>query len=337
MLLQFTTSAFAATGITGRAAWRGDVVAGLVVRAYSDIADIPADKAVAVSSPTAADGTFSLELPPGSYYLTVRSPGVRLAPGDYFAYFSGAPVRVDEGRLSTVAFNLIRIPQEATAQKADYTAIKGEILFQGAPLERVYLYVYQDPGEGFKGPGYLIQPVEKGHFQLRLPPGDYWLVARKRAKGGRYGPIEPGDYFSYYHGNPVHVEAGTLREVRIETITRMVPEEEGATQAFRGIAGKILGPDGRPVVGVHVFGYRDAEMTGAPVVFSASTGSDGRFQLSLPEAGNWYLLARQSFGGPTEAGELFGRYGGSVATPVMFKSDDAVREVTIHVERKANP
>jgi len=337
LLLFFAIPALAASGVQGRVSWRGEVVPGLKIRAYRSIADIPADRAVAVSAPTATDGTYSLDLAPGSYYLTARSYEAKPAAGDYFCYYSGAPVRVGAGAYSKVGFNLIRIPQEAEPTSAASSGISGMITFQDNPLERVYLYVYTDPGDGFKGPGYRIQPVEKGSFKLRLPPGDYWLLARKRAKGGQFGPIETGDYFNYYYGNPVRVAPGAVREVKIETITRLSLFEEEGEPPLNGIEGRIVGPDGQPVAGLCVFAYREPDMTGTPEVFSPRTGVDGTFRLPLPGPGVWYLLARENFGGPAGDGELYGRHGGEKGTPVITGSEATVREVTIHVERKKNP
>jgi len=336
-LLFFAVPALAASGVQGRVSWRGEVAAGLKVRAYRSIADIPAERAVAVSEPTAADGTYSLELPPGSYYLTARSYEEKPAPGEFFCYYSGGPVRVGAGAYSNVGFNLIRIPQEAAPAPGAASGIRGMITFRDKPLERVYLYVYRDPGEGFKGPGYRIQPVEKGSFSLRLPPGEYWLLARKRAKGGQFGPIETGDYFNYYYGNPVRITPGTVREVKIEAITRLSLFEEEGDPLFNGVEGRVVGPGGKPAAGLYVFAYREPAMTGTPEVFSPRTGADGFFRLPLPEPGAWYLLAREHFGGPAGEGEFYGRHGGKTGKPVVIGSEAKVHEVTIHVERKKNP
>jgi len=335
-LLLAAVPALAASGVQGRVSWRGEVVPGLKVRAYRTIADIPAERPVAVSAPTVADGTYTLDLPPGSYYLTARSYEKQPVPGDYFCYYSGAPVRVSAEGYSSVGFNLIRIPKEGAPVSGPGSGIKGTITFRDKPLERVYLYVYKDPGEGFKGPGYYIQPVEKGNFNLRLPPGDYWILARKRAKGGQFGPIETGDFFNYYHGNPVHIAPGMVREVKIETITRLSLFEEGEPRLFTGIEGRVVGPGGKPAVGLYVFAYRDPAMTGTPEVFSPPTGADGSFRLPLTESGAWYLLARENFGGPAGDGELYGRLGGDTGEPVMPGSKATVSGVTIHVERKKN-
>lgn len=330
VLLLAAGAAWGASGIQGRAAWRGELVPGIVVRAYRSIPDIAAGKVVAESAPVGLDGTYRLELPPGSYYLTARDGSGPLRPGNHFCYYSGAPVQVVEGSFRNVGFNLVRMPQEAAAEKAPRSGLRGEITFQDAPLERAYLYIYQDAEKGFKGPGYLIQPVEKGRFRVNLPPGRYWLLARKRLRGGQFGPIETGDYFNYYPGNPVTVAAGEVREVKIETITRLSMLEDDPAAPFVGVRGRIVDSGGKPVARLHVFAYRQAEMTGTPEFFSAPTGADGRFELALPEGGPFYLLARQEFGGPAGESELYGRLG----APVRIEPHGKSAEVTIHVAPK---
>lgn len=329
-LLLFAGSAWGASGIQGRAAWRGELVPGIVVRAYHSIPDIAAGKVVAEAAPVGLDGTYKLELPPGSYYLTARDGTGPLRPGNYFCYYSGAPVQVVAGSYRNVGFNLVRVPVEAPPEKAARSGIRGEITFQEALLERSYLYIYREAEKGFKGPGYLIQPVEKGTFKVSLPPGKYWLLARKRLRGGQFGPIETGDYFNYYYGNPVTVTAGEVREVKIEAITRLSMLEDDPNAAFIGVRGRIVDAAGKPVPRLHVFAYRSAEMTGTPEFFSAPTGADGKFDLALPEGGPFYLLARQEFGGPAGEDELYGRHGKAVT----IDPKKPPMEVMIHVAPK---
>lgn len=331
-LLLGGAAASAGSGVKGRIAWQGELVPGITVRAYRAIPDIAAGKAVAVSPASALDGTYALALPPGDYYLTAQDYAGAPVPGKHFCYYSGAPVQVSDGAWVNVGFNLIRIPAEGGAQTGQGSGIRGEITFQGEPLEQCYLYVYNDAGHDFRGPAWFVQPVADGRFRLRLPPGDYWLLARKRAQGGQFGPIEIGDYFNYYHGNPVRIEAGQTKEVRIETITRLSMLEE-EPPPFRGVTGKVVGPGGQPAGGVRVFAYREPAMTGTPAHFSPPTDGEGRFHLPLPGNGPWHLLARQSFGGPAGEGEWYGKYRGD-GQAVTLQPKETSREVTIHVERK---
>lgn len=334
LLLFFAAPALAASGVKGRIAWEGQLVPGITVRAYHAIADIAAGKEVAASSASSLDGTYELNLPPGEYYLTARDYEGRPTAGKHFCYYSGGPVKVTAGLFATVGFNLIRIPAEDAAVVGETTGIRGSITYQGEALEKCYLYVYRDASKGFRGPAYFVQPVEKGEFRLRLPPGDYYLLARKRAKGGQFGPIEVGDYFNYYYGNPVKLEKGQTKVVHIETITRLEMLEKGDEAPFRGLIGTVLGPGGKPAAGLHVFAYRDQTMTGTPDLISTPTGADGRFRLALPTDGPWYLLARKSFGGPAEEGELYGKFQGSPDHSAQLKPTETEREVTIRVESK---
>jgi len=176
--------------------------------------------------------------------------------------------------------------------------------------------------------------VEKGTFRLRLPPGKYYLLARKRTKGGQFGPIDVGDHFNYYYGNPVTIEAGKVREVKIETITRLSMLEEGEKAPFRGVRGVVLGQQEKGIAGLHVFAYNAPTMTGTPAFFSAPTTADGHFELPLSGPGPYYLLAREAFGGPAAEGELYGRSG---EQGVELNDEHPIREVTIHVEPKTLP
>jgi hypothetical protein len=330
-LMLAPSSLLAATGIQGRVAWRGELIPGVTVRAYSSIDAIAAEEVIAVSKPTAQDGTYQLELPVGRYYLTARNFSTTPKPGDFFCYYSGAPIVVTADNYRQVGFNMIRVPQEEPAKAGKRSGIWGEISFQDQPLERTYLYVYKSTENDFKGPAWFVQPVEKGTFRMSLPPGDYWLLARKRLKGGQYGPIEIGDYFNFYYGNPLHIEKNELKQIQLETITRLSMLEEDPDAVFSGINGSVVGPDAKPAVGVRVFAYRSATMTGTPAYISAVTGNDGLFSLSIPEVGSYWLLAREAIGGPAAMGELYGKLQGSKNSGVSLSAQQMKREVRIDV------
>ena len=333
-LLLLPELALAASGVRGRVAWRGELIEGITVKAYRQIADIAEDKLVAAASPTGLDGIYQLDLAPGSYYLTAGNNQGPFKPGDLFCYYSGAPIQVTAENYRNVGFNLIKVPEEGPPQASERSGLRGEISYQGAPLEKVYLYVYKDPGKGFKGPGYFVQPVANGQFRLNLPPGEYYLLARKRLRGGQFGPIEVGDYFNYYYGNPVRDGPNQVREVKIETITRLSMLEEDVVADFRGVRGQVVDASGEPRSGLYVFAYRDPAMTGTPDLFSAPSGPDGRFELALPGAGPFYLLAREAFGGPAGGHEYYGKLLTEHGAPVALEPHSKVLEVIIHVAPK---
>lgn len=304
--LLFAVPVQAASGVKGRVAWRSELIQGVTVSAYHGVEDIAKGNPVATSKPSNQDGIYQLELPSGSYVLTASNSSGRLKSGDLFGYFNGSPLQVPTTGYRTVGFNLIKVPEEKLPKEAERSGIFGEISYQDEPLERVYLYIYKEAGGGFKGLGYFVQPVERGKFRVNLPPGDYYVLARKRARGGQFGPIEPGDYYSYYYGNPVHVASGVVRPVKIEMLQRLALLEEEVSE-FHGLRGQVVDASGLAQQGLYVFAYRDPRMTGTPDFFSAPSGPDGHFELKLPDSGPYYLLARQAFGGPAGAKELYGK------------------------------
>jgi hypothetical protein len=330
LLLLAPALLLAASGVEGRVAWRGQLVPGLSISAYGSLQQLQENQPLAVSSPSQLDGTYRLELPPGSYYLLARDFSGKPQPGNYFCYYSGSPVVVAETGYRQVGFNLIKVPQEAQPQSGKRSGIKGRISFADEPLEKAYLYIYQDYKKNFKGPAYYIQPVSKGDFRLSLPPGEYYILARKRARGGQFGPVEIDDYFNYYYGNPIRIEKNQVKQIELEAIQRLSMLEE-AEGVFQGVTGQILGAAGAPQAGLRVFAYRRAEMTGMPAFFSAPSDPQGNFKLPIPELGSFYLLARKSFGGPAGNGELYGKYLGRADHRIELTGTQRVEEIRIDV------
>lgn len=335
LICLISATTFAESGVRGRVAWRGELIQEITVRAYRQIADIAAGNVLATSAPTDLDGLYKLDLAPGNYVLTASNRSGAPQPGDLFCYYSGSPIQVPVSGYRNVGFNLIRVPEEQPVKKAARSGIYGQLSYQGGPLEKAYLYVYKDPGKNFKGPGYFIQPVARGDFQLNLPPGDYYLLARKRAQGGQFGPIEIGDYFNYYFGNPIHIEEGQVREVKLETVTRLSMLEEDVVD-LQGISGQVIDAAGNPQSGLYVFAYRQVEMTGNPDFFSPPTKADGRFEISLPDSGPYYLLARQAFGGPAGGDELYGKLQTASGVPLAVSIPTEKEEIVIHVSPKTS-
>ena len=318
------------SGIYGRAAWRGELVPGVIVSAYTDADSEYMADPVAVSDPAATDGTYRLSLAPGEYTLVARSPessdGRPLA-GDYFCYYSGSPVIVSAGVWTPVGFNLVRVRSEERLTGSG-ASIEGFITYRDEPLEKLYLTLYDEALEGFRGPGIATIPVGKGgRFRVSVKPGKYFVIARKRSRGGMYGPMEIGDHFNYYPGNPVIVSDGEKVRIRLETVTRVSQLEEGEAPTPT-VQGTVVDPDGNPVSGLRVFAYRPGEVRGHPLYFSEPSGSLGEFSLLIPVKGDFTLVAKERFGGPAAEGEYSGRLE-ELHLPIAQGSE----EVTIVVQR----
>lgn len=319
------------SGVQGRAAWRGELVEGIVVQAFEDGIGNYLSGVVATSKPTATDGTYRLELPPGQYTLVARTPGSegqRPRPGDYFCYYSGSPVIVSSGSWTPVGFNLVKVKPEERQEK-DRSKIQGVVTHKGEPLERLYLYLYEEASDAFRGPGLATVPVGAGgKFGTSVRPGSYFLIARKRLRGGMYGPMEIGDYFNYYPGNPVVVGDSEVVTLELETVTRISQLEEGETPV-PSVQGTVVDAEGAPVPGVRVLAYLPGETTGRPLYFSEPSSSDGSFALAIPKPGEYSLVAREKFGGPAAPDEYSGDQGNQtvkVSPGVAIKTSITVRK-----------
>ncbi|MHB8764574.1 MAG: hypothetical protein ACYDA8_09620 [Deferrisomatales bacterium] len=308
--LAATGTALADQGLRGRASHGGVLVEGLTVRAYpyrpGTFGPLTGE-APAGATLTATDGTYRLPLPPGQYVvegLQKRAgarPEARPEEGDLHCLYSGSPVTVASGAWSPVGLNLSRVPAEARAP-AERPAVAGRITLAGEPVEKVYLYVYADAASAFRGPARLLQPVANGAFRVRLPPGTYYLVARKRAQGGAYGPIEIGDLFNFYPRNPVTLRPGEEVNLEIPLVERLsqLEEEPGA---FQGLRVRVLDAAGAPAVGFHVLAYPTALRSGPPLTASSGTDAQGWTRLPLAPGQKAFLRARRSLGGPLAEGE----------------------------------
>lgn len=318
-------------GIRGRASLAGEVDAGIAVTAYPSRAGSfgpLTGVAPLATTTTGTDGTYILAVPPGRYVVEAlrKAPGntaPRPEAGDLHCLYSGSPVTVAAGRWTAVGLNLVEVPREQRTHEGP-TRLAGKITYQGELQEKVYLYLYQDAATAFRGPARLLQPVATGTFRVRVPPGTYQLVARKRARGGAYGPVEIGDRFNFYPHNPVTVSEGEQVVLEIPLIERLSQLEEDP-QTFTGLALRVLGADATPLSGFYVLAYASAARSGVPVATSQATDDSGRTHLPLPPAEVVYLRARSSVGGPLGEGQAFAD--GEVRGPV----DENTAEVVLQV------
>jgi hypothetical protein len=302
-----------AGGIQGRAALKGEVDAGVIIYAYKNFDTKLKDGYFKKSEPTAKDGTYKLDLPAGKYYLIARktkSGGVDLSEGDLYCYYSGSPMDVVGSSYRNIGFNMIKVKKSDLKDKKDkMQGVYGNIYFEDKLLEKVYLFAYKDVSNNFKGPAEYVFPSAKGKFKLRLPEGEFYLLARKRKKGGLYGPMEKDDIFNYYYDNPVKVEKGILKAVDIECITRLdLLEAPMGDSALRGITVHVKEEQGKPLKGVYLLVYTNAEMTGRPDYISERSDEEGKIFLELNTPGRYYTIIRSTLGGPARNGDYYSKY-----------------------------
>lgn len=295
--------------IKGRAAYKGEVFSGIKILVFKDKENIDLSKPDIIAGETKIDGSYEFKVPAGRYYLVAlkkKFDSGNLTPeeGDLYCFYSGSPVEVVERGVTYVGFNLIKVPKSKPDKKSNNSGIFGRVTFEGKNLEKSYVYIYKDFRGGFRGPAFIVYPSFDGNFNINLPPGTYYVIARKRTKGGMYGPIEEGDLFNFYYGNPVVVRKGVMKNVEIECVKRLSQLE--SDEGYPMLSGIIRDKNGNPKSGIFVMLYHNKDMQGKPVYISGRSDSKGNFSVKVPP-GKYFITARENIGGPPITGEWVGK------------------------------
>jgi len=334
-------------GFEGRVVMRGQVAAGAAVHAYRTFEELLARTPFASSGPTADDGSYSFDVPPGRYFLVAkqRAAGTEdgpLAVGDGFAYNGSNPITVDPGQYVHVGFGLER--KLADVEYVDGPdpgsgSIEGIVEYEGEPLAGATVRLFLDAEELFRGQGYATSPptVARGAFRIDLlPESEFFLIARKRARSG-VGPIAEGDFFGFFVDNPVRVRAGKIARVRFEVMTKA--SEIGKDDSlFRAtgtqISGRILDAEGKVVPGLYAFAYEDKVMAHKrPSFISREVDAEGRYVINLSRGGVYYIGARSEYGDSPGMGEWYGRYDVTADHSVRVETGKRADGIDIVVEK----
>jgi len=222
---------------------------------------------------------------------------------------------------------------------AGQTGLRGTVVLResGAPLAGAFVNIYPDTISNLLGPSQFISsPTDaQGTYQIHVPAGIYYVVARKRMSGNPTGPLEPGDFYSEHQRIKVRVETGKYAVVELPVVamkapmffkTRVVDRETDT-----GIHGLLLDRDGKPVMGGFAMAYTDPEMKRLPDYASTLSDENGQFTLYLPEGGTFYLAARIHAWDMPAPGEPYGKYGGATATAVKVETGRFVEKVKIEM------
>ncbi len=206
-----------------------------------------------------------------------------------------------------------------------------------SPLAGAVVYVYGE-GENLFGPARVMsEPTgADGSFSLNLQPGRYVVVVRKRLSGDSTGPVNAGDLRS--DPVPLTVEAGKPVRLDLAALVKNANEKSfpGPDNTIRtGISGVIRDEKGRPVANVRVHVYDHVQMSERPKYVSEKTGPDGRYAVSLPRGGTYYVAARDRFGGPPRIGDLYGRYDEGTIDPsgVVVRKGEMTAGVDVMVHK----
>jgi hypothetical protein len=198
-------------GIKGALTFQGEPLKDAYVYAYRKFSTNLLGPADFASSPSAADGTYTIDLVGGSYYIVARkrATGENTGPlmaGDLYTVHSSNPVAVRDGQYALVDLELVKMRDpmffQAMSREETNTGIKGVIVdAEGRPIPWVFAMAYTTP-DMKRVPEYTsVMTNADGKFVIFLPKGGkYWLAARKNI---REKPVT-GEPYGLYEGTKDH-------------------------------------------------------------------------------------------------------------------------------------
>ncbi len=281
-------------------------VAGAEVRAYPSVAAGFWEEGYARSAVTEESGLFSLDLPPGRYFVIGRAES---SAGLLFAFPGRNPVPVSLGGTAEVGMPaVVAPPREVREERGDgRPRVAARVTRDGQLQPGVTVQAFRAPAADFRGPGDASAVTgEQGTATLSLPPGRYFLAAKKRTGEMPLGMVEEGGLFGVYPYSPVDLAQGVTLHVEIPMFEKrgILGEEEGDAAGAAAAAPdggiRVAGTAtlaGNPAEGHIVFFYRAGELIGRPLARSSPVSRSGAFSATLPGLGEYAAFLRKSIPG----------------------------------------
>lgn len=207
------------------------------------------------------------------------------------------------------------LPQRVFEQPE--TGVYGQVKADSDPAASIWVYAYRSQLGGFRGPADFAARVdEDGRYLLDLLPGRWFLVARSRQQGPLTGPPQTGDAWEIYQKNPLILQPDETRRVDFQlqqVAPALVFRAGNLSRGETGFSGRLIGPDGQPVVGAIALAYQDQDYRRMPDHSSGAVSADGHFRLYVASPGKYCLVAREGTRGQPRQGELYGLLGAGEA------------------------
>ncbi len=215
------------------------------------------------------------------------------------------------------------------------SGIFGRVTANGKPLAGATANVYTDLSNRLKGVslGMAITDAD-GLFEAELPAGTYYLLVRYRRSQEQAGPLRAGDSIGYFAGNPLRIGEGEVARVAVPVLAVPDKVERLADSLFgqTSIHGRLLDKAGKPVAGARAVLYDEPTMLNRPLYVSQPTAADGRFVLSLPNGGTYYIAGRNTLGGAPSPGDLYGTFDGRTDHSIKVETGHDLAGIEIVLE-----
>jgi hypothetical protein len=275
------------------------------------------ERVVAAAS---ADGNARLSLASGIWYLSASAEQPAIA-----GWYGSNPVQIRPGE--TIEVTIPAAPVSAAVPLAGAgepiaavasvppgeETVAGVVVGDVGAIAGAGVAFYLDASSQFRGPGYLeARTDERGAFVTRISPGRYWIFVRRRSGPQTFGPLEAGDDFGFFPGNPLEIRAGQSVTVRIPAVRVLKKSGWSGPSSLRTrVSGTVRDAAGRPLAGYRVFLHAKAAMLGKPEFVSEPSGPDGAYLVWVDREGVYYLGARAEIGRAREEREAIGFYAGA--------------------------
>ena len=326
-----------ASGIKGQVMYEGQAsLKNALVFAYTDLSW----KYRAADTQVAADGNFALNLPPGKYYLMAiidRDNNNLFGSGDALGIYGVTdlrapqavpqPVLVSPNQFvsdlqititgqQTMGGQVVPVnePVEWVDPAGAATAqLRGKVRWTGKSLKGGVIQVFREAS--LLGEVHQVEVDEDGNFSLRLPPGDYYLIAYIDADGdgkyslgdglGGYGTADittaPSSALTVLDGtNPeiiIFVSAQYNAAGHLEAIAEGTIDLSQANSG--GISGQIRW-DGK-VFKEGILSISETPDFRSPVAISLNLEDSGRYEVRVPP-GDYYVMAVVDLDGDRKSG-----------------------------------
>jgi hypothetical protein len=215
------------------------------------------------------------------------------------------------------------------------------------PLANGMLYLYNKKNGPPSSDRYVRVPdnltsLDKdGKFQLELPPGTYYFIARKPPEAGSLGPPSEGELI-YFRMNekgeilPFTVTAGNKTDAGIiSSATPRKRNQDGHEKGVTLIEGIVTDAEGVPVQGAVILAYLTPNVQEKAISVSEKSAASGKFVLRVNDGGNYYLRIRGDYGGgaPKE-GEIVNLSDPKDQIAVTVKKGENLTGLRIQVKRQ---
>ena len=213
------------TGVKGRIVHDRQAVANAFVYVYSEKSAGMIGPSYGEAVRSGADGSFTIPLPAGTFYLAARkrADGARsgdVAGGDLNGSWQKNPLTLKHGETIDLGDFSVSIVNEANRKERlesgkfalTDTALRGRMVDQdGKAVSGVYAFAYLDSRMVGK-PLYISAATgSDGRFELRLGDGGTYYIGARSTFGG---PLEPGEWVGTYDARPNHMVEVKKGEVR---------------------------------------------------------------------------------------------------------------------------